>query len=214
MKILSKLFLALGTVLIFAAAGLLLYNRWDNTQAGEQAERILVQLEDKKPQTTGAAIPEAKTEQEETDPLAPPEEPQTPKEMTVQTIDGNDYIGYLSVPALSLDLPVLSQWSYEGLRTAPGRFSGSVYTGDLVICAHNYASHFGRLPYLEIGTPVSFTDMDGVVWNYTLSKTETLSPDSLEDMTDRFRSDSGWDMTLFTCTPGGQARVALRLRME
>ena len=204
MKTISRLFFLLGTLMILAAAGLLVYNRWEDSQAGTQAEEILLQLEQALPPVTVPAIPV-----QEPSPEEQPTEP--PREMTVKNIDGEEYIGFLAVPALDLNLPVLSRWSYEGLRTAPGRFAGSVYTGDLVICAHNYPSHFGQLQYLDIGTSASFTDMDGVVWSYTLDKIETLSPDQLEDMTDRFRGD-GWDLTLFTCTPGGQARVALRLR--
>ena len=33
-------------------------------------------------------------------------------EMPEVEIDGNDYIGTLSIPALELSLPVMSQWSY------------------------------------------------------------------------------------------------------
>ena len=40
--------------------------------------------------------------------------------MTVTELNGWDYIGYLSIPSIGLELPVLSQWSYAGLKIAPG----------------------------------------------------------------------------------------------
>ena len=58
-------------------------------------------------------------------------------EMTQVTVRGNSYVGYLSIPALGLELPVMADWSYKRLRTAPCRYSGSTKTDDLVILAHN-----------------------------------------------------------------------------
>ena len=61
---------------------------------------------------------------------------------------------------LRLALPVMQQWSYPGLKIAPGRYSGSLYTDDLVIAGHNYARHFGPLAQLTVGTEVLFVDMN------------------------------------------------------
>ena len=205
MKILSKAFMFLGSAMILCAAALLAFNHWEDEQAKHQSDQVLVQLEQMLPQAAHVSVPVGADLSFSEEEPAPAEA----GEMPVGTMDGREYIGFLSVDSLNLSLPVLSQWSYEGLKIAPGRYSGSVYTGDLVICAHNYASHFGQLPYLPIGTPIQFTDMDGVVWEYTLAAVETLQPDHLEEMTES-GMDTQWDMTLFTCTPGGQARTALR----
>lgn len=96
--------------------------------------------------------------------------------MTVVEINGYDYVGYLSVPKLDLELPVMSDWDYVRLKTAPCRHFGSTKTDDLVIAAHNYQSHFGRLKELEIGDAVTFTDMDGVVIRYEVAGTGTVAP--------------------------------------
>ena len=129
--------------------------------------------------------------------------------MTVTTIDGWDYIGYLSIPSIGLALPVMSEWSYPGLKIAPGRYAGSVFTDDLVICGHNYARHFSPVKRLAIGTTVQFVDMDGREWDYTVSKVETLQPTQIEEMVGQADGDD-WDLTLFTCTTGGSARCAVR----
>ena len=120
-------------------------------------------------------------------------------------IDNREYIGVLSIPALGRELPVISSWDYPGLRVAPCRYTGSAYTDDLVIAAHNYASHFGRLRELSQGDSVRFTDTDGNVFDYVVSELEILEPYAVSQMT-----EGDWDLTLFTCTPGGQYRVTLR----
>ena len=110
-----------------------------------------------------------------------------------------------SLPAISLELPVIDQWSYESLRLAPCRYSGSAYTHNLVILGHNYAGHFRELKKLQPGDAVTFTDMDGNVFSYEVMALETLAPTAVEEMT-----EGDWDLTLFTCTVGGTTRLAVR----
>jgi sortase A len=75
----------------------------------------------------------------------------------------------------------------------------------MVIAAHNYKTHFGRLRELQLGDEIQFTDVDGNKFLYTVEELEILSPTAVEEMT-----DSGWALTLFTCTIGGKTRVAVR----
>ena len=131
------------------------------------------------------------------------------REMPVQTVDGRDYVGVLTIPALGLELPVLSQWDYDGLKVAPCRYSGSLYQNNLIICAHNYASHFGRLKNLHVGDTAIFTDMDENIVRFQLAAQETIQPEDLEAM-----EAGDWDLTLFTCTVGGQSRVTVRFVRE
>jgi len=129
-------------------------------------------------------------------------------DMPVITQDGQDYIGVLEIPALELELPVISQWNYPRLRKAPCRYVGSAYTKDLVISAHNYDRHFGRLNTLQEGDRVYFTDADGNRFVYEVSLLETLKPRPASAMT-----EGEWDLTLFTCTVGGSYRVTARCRL-
>ena len=131
-------------------------------------------------------------------------DPYTDK-MTEVEIDGYAYIGYLSIPALDLELPVMSEWSYPQLKISPCRYAGSTKTDDLVIAAHNYTRHFGTIKNLSPGDAVYFTDMDGMVSVYEVAEIDTLSPTDIEEMT-----DSGFALTLFTCTYSGQSRVTVR----
>lgn len=126
-------------------------------------------------------------------------------EMPVIREDGQDYIGILEIPALELELPVISEWDYTRLRKAPCRYVGSAYTKDLVISAHNYDRHFGRIKTLQEGDRVFFTDVDGNRFAYEVLLRETLNPRPVEAMT-----EGEWDLTLFTCTVGGSYRVTVR----
>ena len=120
-----------GLLLIAAALFLTGYNLFDQMRAQRSAAQAAAQLAERLPQTTQTDVP---------DYLLTPE-----MEMPVETIDGVDYVGVLRIPALALELPVISQWSYPLLKIAPCRYSGSAYQNNLVLCAHNYASHFGNL---------------------------------------------------------------------
>ncbi len=188
----GKAWIGLGMVLIVAAVALLAYNLYEARQAQELVERRLQELE--------IEIPENFSEE------GLPEYLQNPEmEMPVKRIHGNDYIGMLELPALGLKLPVISTWSYPNLRVAPCRYQGSAYTDDLILAAHNYASHFGKLKTLHQGDEVSFTDVDGHRFVYKVIDIETLQPTALKEM------EAGeWDLTLFTCTIGGQSRVTVR----
>ena len=179
----GNLCLVLGTALILAARSLFLWNQWEDSRAGASVEKILPLVEEQI--DIGERLYST--------------------EMTEVEIDGYLYIGYLSIPSLGLELPVMSSWSYPQLRIAPCRYYGSTKTGDLVIAAHNYSRHFGNIRNLSAGDEVYFTDMDGEITAYEVAEVDTLNPTDVEEMT-----DSGYALTLFTCTYGGQSRVTVR----
>ena len=190
----------LGLLLIAAALFLALSNTVEDREAGSEAVQAL--------QAVSEALPEQVVLQPSRREENLPEltqEPEIVKDMLVEHINGRDHIGVLRIPALGLELPIISQWSYPDLRVAPCRYRGNVYSSDLVICAHNYATHFGRLRELHSGDEVSVTDMEGNVFVYLVSDIETIAPSDTEAMI-----PGDWDLTLFTCTVGGQSRVALR----
>ena len=188
-------FVAVGAVLILSALLLLHHNRREDARAGEESARLLEAVE--------AAIPSAVPAATAGDAAEPTETPQT-AELPVVEVEGYDCIGYLEIPALSLSLPVLSEWDYPRLRIAPCRQFGSPYTDDLVIAAHNYETHFGRLKELAVGERVIFTDMTGKINSYCVEKVETLQPDAVETV-----QESGYALVLYTCTKGGASRVAV-----
>lgn len=183
----ASLLIKIGLLLTAAALCLAAYNLYEGVKAGNAAADAAAKID---------AFIEESGEACVFDP---------DMEMPTVQLDGYEYIGILRIQALSLELPVMSEWSYRALKIAPCRYAGSAYSGDLVIAAHNYSSHFGRIKGLSSGDELSFTDVDGNVFYYTVAEIETLSPFATEEMT-----SSGWDLTLFTCTVGGASRVTVR----
>lgn len=211
---LSKIFMAMGLLLLVAALCFAGYNLRAQARAGEASSEalalLLPELEKVQEQPTLALETEVSYEYEQAAAqVQPPVYAENPQmDMPIQMVAGQDYIGVLAIPALSLELPVISEWTMERLGYAPCRYSGSAYQGDLVISGHNYAGHFRDLRKLLPGDAVTFTDMDGNVFSYTVSYLETLAPEAVEEMV-----TGEWDLTLFTCTPGGQNRVAVRCEL-
>lgn len=178
--------MAAGAVLILCAAALLVFNRWQDQKAGENAEKILAEMKEQMPD-----------ESPEINPLS--------DDMDFILIDGEEYIGILDIPAIGIELPVHGEWSLENARTAPCRYTGSVYDDSLIIAGHNYSSHFGNLRNLSAGDEVYFTDVNGRRYTYKVTGLEQLGGYDTEKM----KNGTG-DLTLFTCTPGGRQRVTVR----
>lgn len=126
-------------------------------------------------------------------------------DMPVVNIEGEEYIGLLEIPALDLKLPVMNEWNYARLKKSPCRYTGTAYQNNLVISAHNYESHFGRLKELPDGSRIAFTDADGNRFLYEVILIETLMPTDVDEM-----KSGEFDLTLFTCTVGGKQRVTVR----
>lgn len=109
---------AAGAVLILSALLLLFHNR----QAGERSQAVLEEL--RRVATDDATLPVGSLAATEG-----PEATQVPEMPTAQ-IDGYDYIGTLTIPALELGLPVMAQWDYDRLTIAPCRQFGTTQTDD------------------------------------------------------------------------------------
>jgi sortase A len=177
--------MVVGGLLILSATSLFLYNDIRDTKVSEVAASIADEFDARvKADSDGR---EAAGERSEI------------------YIDGEIYIGVLKIPSLQLLLPVTRDWSYARLKISPCRYSGSAAADDMVIAAHNYRSQFGRIHKLPIGNALTYTDAYGNTIDYTVEKIEQLEATDIEGMT-----ASGYDFTLFTCTYGGVARIAVR----
>ena len=200
----GKLCTALGLLLLLAALGLTAYNLWRDAMASTSVDFVLEHLTPAL-SSRQAALPALPSGEDLEEAFIPDYVLNPEMAMPEENIDGRSYIGVLDIPALELSLPIISEWSYDALQIAPCRYSGSAYLDNLVIAGHNYRSHFASLPQLQPGDTVTFTDMDGNVFSYEVSSLETLSPYAVSDMT-----SGDWALTLFTCTVGGQSRLAIR----
>lgn len=197
-KPLGMAIMLVGLALLLCAGGLLIKHASEERHASESAEALL-----------DAVISEIAESSEGVTPfmangVLTAEYPLP--EMPEIEADGEACIGYLELPTIGIKLPVLSEWSYERLLKAPCRYTGNAYDDSMIILAHSYDRHFGRLGELEVGDAVQFIDAESNIFRYTLSALETLEA---TDVTGMVKSD--YDLTLFSCTRGGEARLAARL---
>ncbi len=193
--------ISLGAVLILSALLLFVYNQWEDQKAGESAEKML------------ADVQTAITQQIESSPAQPEKEESAereemePEETKISMINGYNYIGVLNLPTLNLELPVLSDCDEALLKVAPCRDFGDLATDDLVIAAHNYRRHFGRLSQLSYGDQVTFTDMDGNVHVYQVAEISMIAPTDVSLV-----ADSAYELVLYTCDYTNQNRIMVGCR--
>lgn len=185
-----------GVFLLLASVGFTAKNLLEQKNAGDISKSVLSDL------NMEEMVALAKEWDEEFE--IPEHELRPTMEMPEVEIDGIAYIGALRISALDVELPVISETTYPYLRKAPCRLQGSVYQDNLVIGAHNYATHFGRIADLSYGDRVTFTDMDGNLFVYEVANIEIIKPDQVE-----YLCSGEWPLSLYTCTLGGQKRVTV-----
>ena len=197
-KIVGFLCMLLGILLVLGAYGLIASNQQEDQNAEVFVDELVPLLREEISQAQ-QTMP--------TDPINVPKELLNPEDliMTEKMINGYAYIGYLTIPELNLELPVMSGWDSRRLQKSPCRFTGTLKGEDLVIMAHNFKSHFGRLSKLSVGSVVQFMDMDGNLWNYSVAAMDILPAEAVAEMT-----AGEYDLSLFTCAPNRSQRITVR----
>lgn len=201
MKSKGIFFINFGLILMLASFALIFFNLYEESEAKRSASLASIQLNEMILDKTDFSLLENSVSfNEKENYLINPY-----MEMPIETVEDRDYIGVLEIEPLNLELPILSAWSYPNLKLSPCRYKGSVYLDNMILCAHNYTSHFGQFKYLNPGDKIHFTDVDGNQFHYLIDYIEILSPTDVEEL------EAGqWDLTLFTCTVGGRSRIVVR----
>lgn len=123
-------------------------------------------------------------------------------------IDGEAYVGILTIPQLALTLPVAQVYTVETMNYTPCVYAGTIEGHDLIIGAHNYKVHFGSINQLNVGDEISLQDALGTVHTFTLLRQEIIDGDMSSELI-----AGEWDLTLFTCVYGDNTkRVVLRFQ--
>lgn len=183
----SIVLILIGSLFLLAAFGFWQVNEAESRRAGETAATVLAQVEN---------IIATRS-------LTPKEEPVQNSEMEFVTVDG--LMGTLELPSLEMEFPIQSEYSLWALETAPCRYQGE--NGEverLVICGHNYKTHFGKLKEMPVGEEIIITNMDGTKYTFSINNIKIISAADF----DAFQTGE-WDMALFTCTVGAINRIVL-----
>jgi len=205
-----RVFILTGMLMILSAAGICVWNAGEDRRAGEYAGQMLADLKKTIPEEPQVSLPyEPLTGK---DAVLPEIIPAKASESENLSAEQPDYCGYISIPAIGIELPVRQNWSEAELKLSPCRYSGSLDTNDLIIAAHNYRSQFGKLRSLSPGDLIEMTDLYGGKHRFTVSEIEIVEGDHIEQMMQG--GGEQWSLTLFTCTLNGQSRVTVRAERD
>ena len=184
-----RLLVAAGALLLLAGALLAGQNLLTERRAARQTAELLAAVETR---------------------IAAPADLPAP-EVTGDPWAGYEVIGVVGLPDLGLSLPVLADYTQDLLAVAPCRYTDdlALEPGQLVVAGHNYRTHFGRLGELAPGSRITWQNLDGVTYTYTVTEVTEI------DAGDREALEQGdWDLTLFTCDVTRTRRILVRAALE
>ena len=184
-----RLLVAAGALLLLAGALLAGQNLLTERRAARQTADLLAAVETR---------------------IAAPADLPAP-EVTGDPWAGYEVIGVVGLPDLGLSLPVLADYTQDLLAVAPCRYTDdlALEPGQLVVAGHNYRTHFGRLEELAPGSRITWQNLDGVTYTYTVTEVTEI------DAGDREALEQGdWDLTLFTCDVTRTRRILVRAALE
>ena len=189
----SKIFIIIGSIFVLMSLTMFIYNKYEEIEAGNVANNTLKIIKEN--------LIDSDLSSNDNQLLLNNEF----KEMKTTKINGYNYLGTITIPRLNLELPVMDEYDYNRLKKAPCRYYGSIYTNDLIICAHSYRTHFGYLDRLKQKDMIVFTDIDGINYFYEVLEIEILKPTEVDKMI-----NNDFDLTLYTCTSDGNNRITVR----
>lgn len=186
----GKILVIIGVFLILISLTMTVYNKYEDLKAGKDANETL------------NIIKNEITSQKHVVDTLPTDEV---REMKTININGDEFIGTITIPSINLELPVLSKFSNSNLKKAPCRYYGNLFTNDLIICAHAYETFFANLNKLKQNDLIIFTDVDGNIYTYEVLELEVLKETDVDKMV-----NNEFDLTLYTCTYDNTGRITVR----
>lgn len=183
----GNILMVLGIALVLAALSLFILNMYEANKADKAAKNILPKVMEQIPNKISVGYNTYDIN------------------MKKVKIGSYYYVGYINFLYAGLKLPVISDCDENKLNIAPCRYYGSTKQNNLVIAGHNFTRHFGVLSRTSVDDTITFTDMDGVTTVYKVVGIDILSSNAVEEMV-----NGKYDLTLFTCTYGGNSRITVR----
>lgn len=196
MNKLGKIFIGLGSSLLIFSGFLIIFYKYEDKKASLASKEILTLIEENL---------DKELEENQINNLVTNINNQTTPQIKAININGNDYIGTISIPKLNLTLPLNNEFNYDDLKLAPCIYYGSILTNDLIICGHSYKAHFKYLNTLNQSDIIIITDTNNIHYLYEVLEVEVLESNDVLEMI-----DNDFDLTLYTCTPDSTRRITVR----
>lgn len=103
-------------------------------------------------------------------------------QMPVMEIDRQNFVGLIEASGYSKELPIYSSWSENKISSYPCRFSGSVYSNDLIICGSSNAGQFDFMKTISLNYFIYITDFYGYKYKYSVSDIQTTKDVSAQNL--------------------------------
>ena len=204
-KVVYRVMVIAGAACIVAAVVLFAYNHIDEFLAGRRSDKLIEHLRISEPDVLPPVAEEVYSLDETETAIF------TPGQATVTAVTYNglefNVIGFLDIPKLNIMLPVIDRVSDELLKLSVCWYDGQKRPEPvrMILTAHNYRAHFGRINRLKMGDEVIFRADNGTVYSYRVTGIEEINGDDQEGLD---RGD--WDLTLLTCTRDRVRRILVR----
>lgn len=131
-----------------------------------------------------------------------------------EQINGHKVVGIIKVPKLDLEYPILETTTVETLNLSITKFWGNEINeiGNVTLAGHNNLSGvmFGKIKKLEKGDIIELTDIQNVTLKYEVFKTYIIDPNDISCILPE--EEGTREVTLITCTVGGENRFIVKAR--
>ncbi len=148
-KVLANIFLWLGITLILVSLIFVILTNINKSDLIKKMPKITEALYSLMPEVHGGFIDD-----------------RTYTPMSTVELGNTDYVGIIEIPHYKTVCPVSYNWDIENVKCQPCRYSGSIYSSDFVIGGTDYQFGFAKL--ISIGDEISFTDMSGAKFTYSV----------------------------------------------
>ena len=131
-----------------------------------------------------------------------------------EKINGHKVVGIINIPEVNLKYPILETTTEETLNLSITKFWGKEINeiGNVTLAGHNNLSGvmFGKIKNLKIGDVIELTDIQNVTLKYEIFKTYVIDPNDISCILPE--NESTREVTLITCTKGGNNRYIVKAR--
>jgi LPXTG-site transpeptidase (sortase) family protein len=133
---------------------------------------------------------------------------------TYTASDGQKYeaIGFVRIPKIGVDYPILEDSTDALLKVSVCKFHGSNpnEVGNLCIVGHNYrnSKFFSKVPTLSVGDIVEIEDLSKRTLQYEVYDIHTVDPKDRKDTTQYTNGKK--EVTLITCTNDSKQRYIVK----
>ena len=186
----------------------------DNTTMKKDSDTWIIALDGKDDETNQENLVENTVTASET--LKENENNVVKTSNTYKASNGKTYefVGYVNIPSIDVNYPILSETSDDLLKVSVCKFWGSNpnQVGNLCIAGHNYRNKrfFSKVPTLKVDDIIEITDLNKNTIKYAIYDKFTVDP---SDTSCTSQITNGKKIvTLITCTDDSKQRVIVKAK--